>query len=269
MKNVQFSVVSCRAYDGSDMAKSNWSRKNQLVTYYEFEFYTEDGSGGIELDGLFYPAVKGYCCMAKPGQHVSEILPRKCCYINIETQDTALCEAFDRLPSHFPLWNIDEVIGCLRKIIALGPEGGIDYQIRLQGYACRVITALLAYRQGDPNLPGVRQHEKLLIAVDKYMRENVAQDLQLADLAKFCNMDPTYFHKLFKAAVGRTPAKQLQHYRISAAKLALLDSRLRLEEIAQQCGFSSVSYFCSKFRQVTGLTPMQYRNRVIKTAGKK
>lgn len=265
MQSIQFSVVSCRVYNNDEPKAIRWVRGNRLVTYYEFEFYTEDSLGGVKLDDTFYPAAKGYCCMAKPGQRMWEAFPRKCLFINIETQDEALCRAFDRLPTHFPVKNIEKILDLLGKIIALNAAGGIRQQLQRQGYACQVISALVDYGQGGGfDRPDVRRHEKLLIAVDKYMRENIDQDLQLADLAQFCSMDPTYFHKLFKAAMGKTPAKQLLHYRISAARLALQDSRLRLEEIAQQCGFSSVSYFCSKFRQVTGMTPMQYRN----TAGR-
>lgn len=269
MPSIQFSLVSCRSFDSTGIKQLQWIRKNRLTSYYEFEFYTEDHIGGIQLDGVFYPARKGYCCMAKPGQRMSEAMPRKCCYINIRTQDKTLCEIFDRLPTYFPVWNMDEVIECLHKIIALQSETGVDSYLRIQGYVCRVITALLVYRQGtDPERYSIRQHEKLLLDVDEYIQENLDQPLTLEQLAKFCNLDPTYFHKLFKATVGRTPAKQVLHYRINAAKRALLDSRLRLEEVAHQCGFSSASYFCCKFKEVTGMTPMQYRNSVIKTVDK-
>lgn len=269
MDSIQFSLVSCQSFDSTGMKQLQWWRENRPVSYYEFEFYTDDSQGGIRLDGVFYPARKGYCCMAKPGQNMSEATPRKCCYINIRTQDPMLQETFDRLPTYFSVWNMDEVIACLHKIIALQMETGVDSAIRIQGYVCQVITTLLAYREGkDPERNSLRRHENLLLGVDEYIRENLDQPLTLEHLAKFCNLDPTYFHKLFKATVGRTPAKQILRYRITAAKRALLDSRLRLEEVAHKCGFSSASYFCCKFKEATGMTPMQYRNFVIKTTDK-
>ena len=87
------------------------------------------------------------------------------------------------------------------------------------------------------------------------------QDLALCELF---NQLPTYFHKLFTAAFGVTPANHVLGYRISAAKAALVEGALPLVEIAAQCGFSSQTYFCYRFRLVTGQTPAQYRKGKLK-----
>ena len=57
-----------------------------------------------------------------------------------------------------------------------------------------------------------------------------------------------------------TPAAFVLRCRIAAAKAMLKTSELNIAEIAARCGFSSQSYFNFRFKEVTGETPLQYRN---------
>ena len=95
------------------------------------------------------------------------------------------------------------------------------------------------------------------------MRNHPGEDLSLNRLAQLSNLDPTYFHKLYTKAYGKTPAQQTVNYRIVAAKLALAEGSMSISEVAAQCGFSSQAYFCNKFRQITGKTPTEYRKSIF------
>ncbi|MBS1483206.1 MAG: helix-turn-helix transcriptional regulator, partial [Clostridium sp.] len=48
--------------------------------------------------------------------------------------------------------------------------------------------------------------------------------------------------------------------RVEAAKEMLLESPLSIAEIAARTGFQDGFYFSKKFKQLTGMTPLQYRN---------
>ena len=68
----------------------------------------------------------------------------------------------------------------------------------------------------------------------------------------------SYFKKLFKDFYGVAPGEYLTMLRINKAK-ALLESRLfSLSEIADECGFSSESYFSHAFKRVVGCPPKKY-----------
>ena len=73
------------------------------------------------------------------------------------------------------------------------------------------------------------------------------------------NLSPVYFHKLFRAHLGMTPAAFVLSCRIAKAKALLKTGELTIGEITSQCGFSSQAYFNYKFKEVTGETPLQYR----------
>lgn len=238
--------------------------KERIISAYEFEFYTEDQEGGLRNDGIMYPARKGGCTLAKPGQVQQVIRPYRGYFLNVVTQDPELCDMLEQLPNFFVLWNISEVVELIHQMIATEEQESLVSRMKLHSCACRILALLSEYRQTPEKVnSGVIQHRKTLLMVDKYIREHLSQALTLANLAKLCSLDPTYFHKLYTAAFGKTPAQRILGFRIAAAKAGLLEGKVTLGELAERCGFSSQTYFCYKFKQVTGMTPLQYRVKML------
>ncbi|MBO5340652.1 MAG: helix-turn-helix transcriptional regulator [Oscillospiraceae bacterium] len=235
-----------------------------LVSAYEFEFYTDDYAGGTLTDGVFHPARKQHYCLYRPGQRQQLIPPYKCYFVNIVTQDPEFCEFFDQLPSNGLLWNIDAIVDLLREMMATQDKNTLASRLFLQSCACRILSLLASQRLPITSADhGAFLHREELMSADRYMRDNLTGDLSLAHLAELSNLDPTYFHKLYTSVYGKTPAQRALAYRITAAKMSLVDSDLPLNEIATRCGFSSQSYFTSKFKQAIGITPSQYRKKLL------
>ena len=182
---------------------------------------------------------------------------------NISTQDPELCDLLDHLPNSFTLWNISQFVKLIQEMIATEDPDSLAGRMLLLGYSCQIIHLLAHYRQGNNAMEHTAyRHRKTLRMADRYIREHLAEDLSLGVLSKLCNLDPTYFHKLYTTAFGMSPAQRILALRIGAAKLAVLEDKIPLEEIAANCGFSSQSYFCYKFKQVLGQTPVEYRDSI-------
>ena len=264
MHNPIFSIHNFGAFDYSLGKHTPGEGPERVVSMYEFEFYTEKRPGGLRIDGTFYQAGRGGCILAKPGQIESVIKPYKGYYLNIVTQDPELCDMLDHLPCSFTLWNMGEVVKLIHQMIATEDKQALDGKMLVQSFVCRILSILYQYRSSAEHTDNqVLQHQKNLLMADKYIREHLSEDLSLGVLAKLCNLDPTYFHKLYTAAFGRTPAQRILGFRIAAAKTGLIESKLSLGELAARCGFSSQTYFCYKFKQTTGMTPMQYRSAML------
>ena len=261
MESAVFSIFRFGLYDSGDQTQP---KRESMAAYYELEFYGEDCPGGRRIDGQLYLAREGYCTLAKPGQMVQMLRPYKCSFLNIGTRDPELCSLLDQLPTSFPLWNLEQVLRLIREMAALEGTQNLPYRMQLQGYVCRILALLSQHRlSGQPVTQKVLLHQKTLLEADAYMRQHLAEAICLEDLARRCNLDPTYFHKLFTAAYGMTPAKKLLNYRIIEARRGLLAEDVPLQELAARCGFSSQAYFCYKFKQVTGKTPLQYRKEML------
>lgn len=264
MEKLSFSITNFKVFDSGKFKNYEHLRMERMVSVYEFEFYTEDCEGGHWLDGVYYPVKKGMCFLAKPGQNMRTVFPYKCSFLDIRTDSPELMEAFDKLPSNFAVLDQRRIVEYIHTMVALENPHTIVGQLQLKSYACRIIARMMRYcRDGHLDQRGTILHQQNLLRVDAYMRDHLAEDLSVRKLAQMCNLDPTYFHKLYTGAFGMTPAKRLLQFRINAAKRLLLTGENSLEDVAAQCGFSSQSYFCYRFKQITGKTPMQYRDAVL------
>ena len=214
----EFTVINYSAYD-STVHKKHF-RGERLVCAYEFELYTEDCEGGIAINGVRYNAQKGCFSLTKPGQRLKMILPYKCYFFNIYTQDLSLCEILDALPEFGVLWSMDEAVKIFHEMLSLEPTAMPENRMQLQGCVCRLLSLVikarpLALENGEDN---ALTHRKLLQQVDRYIREHYMEELRLESLAARCNLHPNYFHRLYTAAFGQTPAQRILTCRIAAAK---------------------------------------------------
>ncbi|WP_027659533.1 helix-turn-helix domain-containing protein [Salinispora fenicalii] len=102
-------------------------------------------------------------------------------------------------------------------------------------------------------------------AVD-YMIENLAQPIQLVDVARVATMSQFHFHRIFREITCTTPARFLTALRMCEAQHLLLNSRRSVTEICSAVGYSSLGTFISQFGHLTGLSPRRFRT-VVKRIG--
>ena len=58
--------------------------------------------------------------------------------------------------------------------------------------------------------------------------------------------------------------RNLSNYRLEKAKKLLEQDYLKVTEIAEKCGYTNGNYFSKVFREATGMTPVEYRERCEK-----
>jgi LacI family transcriptional regulator len=95
----------------------------------------------------------------------------------------------------------------------------------------------------------------------RYLWENCQQPIGVDDLARVAAMSRSGFHQAFLDHLGRPPGTELHRVRIERAKKLLTQSRIKLEEVAEMCGYQSANSFWVAFKQSTGISPKQYQLR--------
>ena len=95
--------------------------------------------------------------------------------------------------------------------------------------------------------------------VFSHIRENIARDLSVSELAQVVGMSQYYFSKLFKMSTGTTPHQYVMRQRVERAQEVLRETQTALAEVATQVGFETQSHFTSVFRKLVGATPKHYR----------
>ena len=82
----------------------------------------------------------------------------------------------------------------------------------------------------------------------------------ISALADGLGISGSYLRREFSRSFGKSPVSYLRDLRIGQAKALLESEYLSIEEIAEQCGFSSASYFIQVFHKATGFSPDRYRH---------
>jgi len=120
---------------------------------------------------------------------------------------------------------------------------------------------LLFLNELEPLIPEREHSEKnnLINSVCMYINEHPADNLSLDTLsAKFFVAKSSLTHE-FRRRMNMSVGEFVISSRVMHVK-NLLSEEVPLSEIAERCGFSSVSYMIKVFRQQTGVTPSKYRS---------
>ncbi len=94
-----------------------------------------------------------------------------------------------------------------------------------------------------------------------YIYEHLHEKILLDTLADHVNINKSYLCKLFKSETGMTVGNYIMKLKLEAAGNMLIYTDYSPVEIGNYFSFSSHSHFIKAFRQATGMTPKEYRER--------
>lgn len=94
-----------------------------------------------------------------------------------------------------------------------------------------------------------------------FIEQNYQLPITVEDMANRCNLDRSYFGKVFKDMIGQSPQDFLIRYRLSKATSLLVSTSLPIGDISTQVGYPNPLHFSRAFRNVYGISPRQYRQQ--------
>ncbi len=92
----------------------------------------------------------------------------------------------------------------------------------------------------------------------KYLFAHYRENPSLKEVADVSGYSENYFCKKFKELTGKTYVDFLSALKLNYAKIMLLTSKATIIEIAEACGFTSVSNFNRVFREELGMSPSDF-----------
>ena len=101
----------------------------------------------------------------------------------------------------------------------------------------------------------------ILALIDKEVNENYMKPLTLKYLSEKYYLNTAYLGQIFKKNYNKSFKDHLNYYRIEKASLMLKRSNEKIYKIAEDVGYNNTDYFISKFVQIKGITPLQYRKK--------
>lgn len=118
---------------------------------------------------------------------------------------------------------------------------------------------LLHRRRASDIRHGCSLGPKTLDKVISRMKERLADDVSLTELASQAGLSPRQFCRRFQAATGSTPARTMDAMRLDLASTLLATTRRTVTDIALDCGFSQPQHLATAFKRRFGTTPTAFR----------
>lgn len=107
-----------------------------------------------------------------------------------------------------------------------------------------------------------REHDCMPVVtlIKRYIDTNFyKEDLTLQNAANEFKISPTYLSKLLRQELGLSFIDYLTQVRTKNAIMLLNDPFIKMYEVAEKVGYNSQHYFCTAFKKMMGISPIEYR----------
>jgi LacI family transcriptional regulator len=197
-----------------------------------------------------------FACNDMRGQHVLDActrlgwsVPEEAAVVGVD-DDALLCELCDPplssvIPSAERLGY--EAAELLDQLMRGQAPTGADRFLPPVGVSTRQSTDVLAI--DDPQTA----------AAVRFIREQACQGATVADILRAVPQSRTALERKFRKYLGRSPQSEIRNVHIKRARQLLAETDLKLDRIAELCGFEHPEYLSVVFKRETGQTPGHYR----------
>lgn len=112
---------------------------------------------------------------------------------------------------------------------------------------------------------GQKKHEDEPIKqAQEFIENNVTEKISVEELAVRFAIGRRHFERRFKKATNNTPVEYIQRVKIESAKKQLESTRKNVNEVMYEVGYSDTKAFRTVFKKITGLSPIDYKNKYNK-----
>jgi len=114
---------------------------------------------------------------------------------------------------------------------------------------------------------GQKQHGDTMVQqAQAYIEQNIEEKISVEGLSSKFAVGRRNFDRRFIKATGNTPVEYAQRVKMEVAKKELESTRKTINEVMYEVGYADVKAFREAFRKITGLSPLEYKNKYNKEA---
>jgi transcriptional regulator GlxA family with amidase domain len=114
---------------------------------------------------------------------------------------------------------------------------------------------------------GQKKHgDEMVKKAQEYMENKLDEKITTEQLSTIFSVGRRNFDRRFIKATGNTPVEYVQRLKIESAKKAFENSRKTVNEVMYEVGYADVKAFREVFKKITGMSPLEYRNKYHKDA---
>jgi transcriptional regulator GlxA family with amidase domain len=108
--------------------------------------------------------------------------------------------------------------------------------------------------------------DEMVLKAQAYIENKLHEKVSVEHLSTRLSVGRRNFDRRFIKATGNTPGEYSQRVKIESAKKAIETSRKTINEVMYEVGYSDVKAFREVFRKITGMSPLEYRNKYNREA---
>lgn len=125
----------------------------------------------------------------------------------------------------------------------------------------RESQASFAMFQGQKN-----HNDEVIKQAQEFIEENIQEKITIDELADKAALGRRSFERRFKAATNNSVLEYINRVKIEYAKKSFETSRKNINEVMYDVGYTDTKAFRTIFKKITGLNPIEYRNKYNKMA---
>lgn len=109
---------------------------------------------------------------------------------------------------------------------------------------------------------GTKEHgDEPIREAQNFIENNYKDKITVDQLASMFALGRRNLERRFKKATANTVVEYIQRVKIEAAKMSLESSSENVNEVMYKVGYNDIKAFRTTFKKITGLSPVEYRNK--------
>lgn len=135
------------------------------------------------------------------------------------------------------------------------------YPAEVMGYTYLFFGALIRSSKNTFSLPKNNIQDFYIQSTVDYIENHYMDAITIEDMAANLNLNRSYFSKIFKKGMKKSPQDFLIQYRIYKACELLRTSKMPIVQIAHLVGYNNQFHFTRAFKNLMNLPPQEWRKR--------
>lgn len=104
-------------------------------------------------------------------------------------------------------------------------------------------------------------NDEAIKAAQEYIENKIEEKITVEELAQMATIGRRSFERRFRTATKNSVLKYIQRVKVEVAKRSFETSRKNINEVMFDVGYTDIKAFRTTFKKITGLTPLEYRNK--------
>ncbi|MCQ6559355.1 AraC family transcriptional regulator [Paenibacillus mendelii] len=269
----------CYRYRAADFFQGERRLLDYLI------LFLEEGRYLLHVEGVEYEILPGEFALIQPGVLFSTRGFGECVVPNahldffynserersfVTTPGQTNLDSYSHLLqpklNDFPLVNLPvkfvpkqpgKLMDTMYRMIEVNTNNDIQSTLHVQKLAMELLLLLLD--NSEPSRSADFEGQQFAAKMNAFLSFNLSSSITVEMMAKHAGYSESHFNALFSTHFGSTPHQYLLDLRLQKAQELLDTQELKLDLIAEYCGFANASHFSKTFKKRTGMSPRFYQ----------